>query len=101
MIDWNSSARSTAWNGIPSEAATIRASRASEMEQHDFFDDSCSATWTPLRMKSPTRSRPSSRSIHAATELSTPPLMATTKRGLEDVGADMRERDGNATWREE
>ena len=80
MMAPNSCERSTAWNGIPRWAATMRASRASPMEQHDFLAASDSSTWTPLRMKRPTSGRPSRWRSHAATELSTPPLMATTVR---------------------
>src|SRR6185436_6204604 len=93
MIPPNSSARSTAWNGIPSEAATMRASRASPTEQQDFLRASVSVTWTPLRMNRPTSSSPSRASSQATTELSTPPLMATTARfprGRPDRGSMIR-----------
>src|SRR5262245_22874223 len=63
----------------------MRASRASLTEQQDFFADSSAPTWTPLRMKSPITSAPPSRASRAATELSTPPLIAATTRGLASV----------------
>src|SRR5689334_6544863 len=52
-------------------------------------------------MKRPTSDRPSSRSIQAATDESTPPLMATTQRGEVDVAdsVDMDSADANSVSR--
>ena len=82
MMAPNSVLRSTEWNGIPKEAATMRASRASEMLQQLFFEDSSAWTFTPFRMNIPISSWPWRCKSIATTELSTPPLMATTRRCL-------------------
>src|SRR5579871_1234077 len=74
---------------MPSMPATRRASAASSTEQHpclffppDVSQLTSSAVSTPLgeprRINTPTTSYPSRSKSAAATELSTPPLMATT-----------------------
>src|SRR5688500_13716137 len=73
---------------MSSTAATRRASAASSTEQHPCLlfplgsHDSAAAASTPSgvpsRMNTPTTSYPPRCSSAAATELSTPPLIATT-----------------------
>src|SRR5690349_2653619 len=73
---------------MPRSPATRRASAASSTEQHPclFFPDesqesACGASTPcgePRRMKTPITSYPSRSKSAAATELSTPPLIATT-----------------------
>src|SRR5689334_20894614 len=79
--------------------ATRRASAASRTEQHPCLflpevsqtSPPCASGSTPLgvpnRMKAPTTSYPSRSKSAAATELSTPPLIATTTFGFEAIGA--------------
>src|SRR5262245_20683847 len=67
---------------MSSWSATQRASPASSAEQQPFLRSapSSSGPCTPVRMKRPITSKPCSLRRWAATELSTPPLMARTTR---------------------
>src|SRR6185436_18471795 len=62
-------------------SATRAASAESPTLQHPCLPDAAfGPAATPLRRKTPVTSWPASASSAAATELSTPPLMATTTR---------------------
>src|SRR5262245_9392251 len=63
---------------MSSRSATLPASSASATLQHVLERRAASATDAPVRMKIPTTSYPCCLSKTAATELSTPPLIAST-----------------------
>src|SRR5437016_6072884 len=67
---------------MSSRSATRRASPESWALQQPFLCAGVpsSGPWTPVRMNRPTTSYPCCLSKYAATELSTPPLIANTTR---------------------
>src|SRR6185369_2995177 len=79
----NSCSRLSTWKSMPSLAATRPASMTSSMVQQGREEPAAPAVSLPLSqscMVAPITSYPCSRSRAAATEESTPPLMATSTR---------------------
>src|SRR6476661_6529136 len=80
---------------MSSRSATRRASPASIAEQHPFLlsgRQSVSSVCAPVRMNRPMTSYPCSLSKTADAELSTPPDMASTTRGIVSFKRDSPQR---------